>query len=70
MLTYEKVQGLSSNKLRKMVEKLDFISSYSKTFLKKMLEQDPSQRPKFAEVLSMIPFDPKTLTGAAGLPFK
>jgi serine/threonine protein kinase len=70
MLTYEKVQGLSSNKLRKMVEKLDFISGYSKTFLKKMLEQDPSQRPKFAEVLSMIPFDPKTLTGAAGLPFK
>lgn len=66
LLTYEKVQNLPLTKIIKAIKKIEIVSSKTKTYLIKMLEPDPINRPKFSEILSLIPFDPSTLTEDRG----
>jgi hypothetical protein len=60
MLTYEKVNGVKNKKLHAKIESLTFISQETKDYLLSMLARNPKKRPTFSEVLTGIPFIPKT----------
>ena len=62
LLTYEKVQNQPLEKILQIITNTELVSHATKNYLIKMLEPNPIDRPKFSEILSLIPFDLRTLT--------
>jgi serine/threonine protein kinase len=51
---------VKNKKLHAKIESLTFISQETKDYLLSMLARNPKKRPTFSEVLTGIPFIPKT----------